>query len=68
MSLVRKSDREWAKRRENHVVKLSSGDPAEIATAVRTLEAREADKGLSAGEKRMLARARKMLEEGPRRS
>ena len=48
-------------RFKNHVEKLKSGDIYQVAEVVRNLSIREADKGLSAGEKRMLARARQIL-------
>src|SRR3954447_22952995 len=51
----------WSRRFKNHVEKLKSGDIYQVAEAVRTLTIGEDDKGLSAGEKRMLARARQIL-------
>ena len=51
----------WSRRFKNHVEKLKSGDIYQVAEVVRNLSLREADKGLSAGEKRMLARARQIL-------
>ncbi len=51
----------WSCRFKNHVEKLKSGDIYQVAEVVRNLSLREADKGLSAGEKRMLARARQIL-------
>jgi CarD family transcriptional regulator len=45
----------WSRRFKNHV------DIYQVAEVVRNLSLREADKGLSAGEKRMLARARQIL-------
>ena len=51
----------WSRRFKNHVEKLKSGDIYQVAEVVRNLSIREADKGLSAGEKRMLARARQIL-------
>src|SRR6476469_4864732 len=50
----------WSRRFKNHVEKLKSGDIYQVAEVVRNLSIREADKGLSAGEKRMLARARQI--------
>ena len=41
--------------------KLRSGDIFQVAEVVRNLSIREKDKGLSAGEKRMLAKARQIL-------
>jgi CarD family transcriptional regulator len=51
----------WSRRFKNHVEKLKSGDIYQVAEVVRNLTIREGDKGLSAGEKRMLARARQIL-------
>src|SRR5258706_16337220 len=51
----------WSRRFKNHVEKLKSGDIYQVAAVVRNLSIREADKGLSAGGKRMLARARQIL-------
>ena len=44
----------WSRRFKNHVEKLKSGDIYQVAEVVRNLSIREKDKGLSAGEKRML--------------
>jgi CarD family transcriptional regulator len=43
------------------VEKLKSGDVYEVAEVVRNLSIRDNEKGLSAGEKRMLAKARQIL-------
>jgi CarD family transcriptional regulator len=51
----------WSRRFKNHVEKLKSGDVYQVAEVVRNLSLREQDKGLSAGEKRMLAKARQIL-------
>ena len=51
----------WSRRFKNHVEKLKSGDIYQVAEVVRNLSIRDKDKGLSAGEKRMLARARQIL-------
>jgi CarD family transcriptional regulator len=51
----------WSRRFKNHVEKLKSGDVYEVAEVVRNLSIRDSDKGLSAGEKRMLAKARQIL-------
>jgi CarD family transcriptional regulator len=40
---------------------LRSGDIYQVAEVVRNLSIRDKDKGLSAGEKRMLSRARQIL-------
>jgi CarD family transcriptional regulator len=51
----------WSRRFKNHVEKLKSGDVYQVAEVVRNLSLREKEKGLSAGEKRMLAKARQIL-------
>mgnify|MGYP003503745521 CR=1 FL=1 len=51
----------WSRRFKNHVEKLKSGDVYEVAEVVRNLTIRDNEKGLSAGEKRMLAKARQIL-------
>jgi CarD family transcriptional regulator len=51
----------WSRRYKNHVEKLKSGDIYQVAEVVRNLSNRDKDKGLSAGEKRMLTRARQIL-------
>jgi len=50
----------WSRRYKNHVEKLKSGDVYQVAEVVRNLSIRDKDKGLSAGEKRMLTRARRL--------
>src|ERR1700694_5519370 len=51
----------WSRRYKNHVEKLKSGDIDQVAEVVRNLSIRDNDKDLSAGEKRMLNRARQIL-------
>ncbi len=51
----------WSRRFKNHQEKLKSGDVYQVAEVVRNLALREASKGLSAGEKSMLVRARGVL-------
>ena len=51
----------WSRRFKNHVDKLKSGDIYQVAEVVRNLTIRDKDKGLSAGEKRMLIKARQIL-------
>jgi CarD family transcriptional regulator len=51
----------WSRRYKNHVEKLKSGDVYQVAEVVRNLSIRDKDKGLSAGEKRMLSKARQIL-------
>jgi CarD family transcriptional regulator len=51
----------WSRRFKANVEKIASGDVIKVAEVVRDLSRRDADRGLSAGEKRMLARARQIL-------
>jgi CarD family transcriptional regulator len=51
----------WSRRFKNHQEKLKTGDVYQVAEVVRNLSLREAAKGLSAGEKAMLERARRIL-------
>jgi CarD family transcriptional regulator len=51
----------WSRRFKTNVEKIKSGDIYQVAEVVRNLSIRENDKGLSAGEKRMLAKARQIL-------
>jgi CarD family transcriptional regulator len=51
----------WSRRYKTNLAKLSSGDIFQVAEVVRNLSVREKDKGLSAGEKHMLAKARQIL-------
>ncbi|HSL57749.1 MAG TPA: CarD family transcriptional regulator [Acidimicrobiales bacterium] len=62
--LAKKDVREpsnWSRRFKNHQEKLKSGDVYQVAEVVRNLALREASKGLSAGEKSMLVKARSVL-------
>jgi CarD family transcriptional regulator len=62
--LAKKDVREptnWSRRFKNHQEKLKSGDVYQVAEVVRNLALREATKGLSAGEKAMLVKARSVL-------
>ena len=51
----------WSRRYKTNIEKIRSGDVYQVAEVVRNLSIREAEKGLSAGEKRMLAKARQIL-------
>jgi CarD family transcriptional regulator len=62
--LAKKDVREptnWSRRFKNHQEKLKSGDVYQVAEVVRNLALRESAKGLSAGEKSMLVKARGVL-------
>jgi CarD family transcriptional regulator len=51
----------WSRRYKANLEKLHSGDVMKVSEVVRDLWRREQDRGLSAGEKRMLAKARQIL-------
>lgn len=62
--LAKKDVREpanWSRRFKNHQEKLRSGDVYQVAEVVRNLALRDKTKGLSAGEKSMYNKARKVL-------
>ena len=51
----------WSRRYKANLEKLASGDVIKVSEVVRDLWRRDQDRGLSAGEKRMLAKARQIL-------
>ena len=51
----------WSRRYKANQEKIASGDVLKVAEVVRDLSRRDTDRGLSAGEKRMLAKARQIL-------
>ncbi|MBC3185689.1 CarD family transcriptional regulator [Corynebacterium sp. zg-331] len=51
----------WSRRYKANQERLASGDVNKVAEVVRDLWRRDQDRGLSAGEKRMLAKARQIL-------
>ena len=51
----------WSRRYKANQERLASGDINKVAEVVRDLWRREQERGLSAGEKRMLTRARRVL-------
>jgi CarD family transcriptional regulator len=65
LALLRRRDGQmptnWSRRFKANYEKLRSGDIFEVAEVVRNLALREAEKGLSAGEKRMLTKAKQIL-------
>ena len=65
VSVLRETDVEeagnWSRRYKANQERLASGDVNKVAEVVRDLWRREQDRGLSAGEKRMLAKARQVL-------
>jgi len=53
----------WSRRYKQNVERLRSGDRGRITEVVRQLSGRERAMGISEGERRMLARARQMLDD-----
>ena len=51
----------WSRRYKANVEKIASGDVNKVAEVVRDLWRRDKDRGLSAGEKKMLSKARQIL-------
>jgi len=51
----------WSRRYKANLEKLASGDVIKVAEVVRDLYRRDLDRGLLAGEKRMLAKAKQIL-------
>lgn len=51
----------WSRRYKANLEKLASGDVNKVSEVVRDLWRRDKERGLSAGEKRMLAKAKQIL-------
>jgi CarD family transcriptional regulator len=51
----------WNRRVKHNREKIGTGDPLELADVVRNLALRDAQKGLSTGEKQMLGKVKRML-------
>ncbi len=51
----------WSRRYKANLEKIASGDVNKVTEVVRDLWRRERERGLSAGEKRMLAKAKQIL-------
>ena len=58
---VSEMPKNWNRRFKHNRDKIKTGDIYELAEVVRNLAIREADKGLSTGEKQMYTRAKKIL-------
>jgi CarD family transcriptional regulator len=58
---VQEEPTNWSRRYKANVEKIASGDVIKVSEVVRDLSRRDSNRGLSAGEKRMLARARQIL-------
>ena len=51
----------WNRRIKHNREKIGTGDPLELADVVRNLALRDAEKGLSTGEKQMFGKVKRML-------
>ena len=51
----------WNQRYRENMMHIRSGDPFEVAQVIKSLAVRERERGLSAGEKKMLVSARQIL-------
>ena len=60
-SMLSGGESNWSARYKANLEKLASGDLVKIVQVVRDLAEQEASRGLSAAEKRMLAKARLIL-------
>src|SRR5215470_2015710 len=54
---------DWSRRYKQNLERIETGDRTRIAEVVRQLSDRQRITGISAGEKRMLARARRLLDD-----
>ncbi|HOQ01618.1 MAG TPA: CarD family transcriptional regulator [Acetivibrio clariflavus] len=55
------SNKNWNKRYRENLVKIKSGNIYEVADVVKSLMLRDKEKGLSTGERKMLASAKQIL-------
>lgn len=55
------ANRNWNKRFRENMVKIKSGNIYEVASVVKSLMMRDKSKGLSTGERKMLANAKQIL-------
>jgi hypothetical protein len=53
----------WSRRYKANIERLGSGEEDQIRVVIQQLSEREKAKGISQGERRMLARARQMLDD-----
>jgi len=51
----------WNRRVKHNREKIGTGDPLELADVIRNLALRDAEKGLSTGEKQMFGKVKRML-------
>ena len=61
-SVTRGESKGWNRRYRENMLHIRSGNLLEVAQVIKDLSARERERGLSTGEKKMLASARHILE------
>ena len=61
-SVTRGESKDWNQRYRENMLHIRSGNLLEVAQVIKDLSAREHERGLSTGEKKMLASARHILE------
>ena len=61
-SLARSENKGWNQRYRENMLHIRSGNLLEVAQVIRDLAARDSERGLSTGEKKMLLSARHILE------
>lgn len=61
-SVTRSESKGWNQRYRENMLHIRSGNLLEVAQVIKDLSAREHERGLSTGEKKMLASARHILE------
>ena len=60
-ALAVEEDRNWSRRYRENMERLKSGDLTEVARVVKALMHRDARRGLSTGERKMLRSAKQIL-------
>ncbi len=60
-ALARDADQGWNRRYRENMLRIRSGDIEEVAKVVKNLIARQSERGLSTGEKKMLDSAKRIL-------
>ncbi|MCQ5129722.1 CarD family transcriptional regulator [Butyricicoccus faecihominis] len=60
-ALARSEDKGWNQRYRENMLRIRSGDLLEVGQVVKNLAERERERGLSTGEKKMLASSRQII-------
>lgn len=59
--IIVEDDRNWNKRYRDNMIRIKSGELREVAKVIKSLIARDRERGLSAGERKMLHSAKQIL-------